>query len=148
MGNTSAFHKPRTPLHQLTMHNVATGGSWIDRASNLWKLRSKSVQPENDFVVKKSLRKIYFSQRKVDTLLKIEQFQNWCIFTIVRPFWLNFWFFKNFWSGFRKSVQPENDFVVKRSLRKTYFSKRKVDTLPKIEQFQNWCIFTIVTWEK
>ena len=115
---------------------------------NFWSGFKKSVQPENDFVVKKSLRKTYFSKRKVDTLLKIEQFQNWCIFTIVRPFWLNFWFFKNFWSGFRKSVQPENDFVVKKSLRKTYFSKRKVDTLPKIEQFQNWCIFTIVTWEK
>ena len=112
-----------------------------------WSGFKKSVQPENDFVVKESLRKTYFSKRKVDTLLKIEQFQNWCIFTIVRPFWLNFWFFKNFWSGFRKSVQPENDFVVKKSLRKTYFSKRKVDTLPKIDQFQNWCIFTIVTWE-
>ena len=51
-------------------------------------------------------------------------------------------------SGFKKSVQPENYFSVKKSSRKTYFSKKKVDTLLKIALFQIKSIFTIVTWEK
>ena len=51
-------------------------------------------------------------------------------------------------SGFKKSVQPKNYFFVKESSRKTYFSKKKVDTLLKIALFQIKCIFTTVTYEK
>ena len=49
---------------------------------------------------------------------------------------------------FKKSVQPENHFSIKKSSRKTYFSKMKVDTLLKIALFQIKCIFTTVTCEK
>ena len=48
-------------------------------------------------------------------------------------------------SGFKKSVQPKNYFSVKKSSRKTYFSKKKVDTLLKIALLQIKCIFTTVT---
>ena len=40
------------------------------------------------------------------------------------------------WSGFKKSVQPRNYFSVKKSSRKTYFSKEKVDTFLKIALFK------------
>ena len=49
--------------------------------------------------------------------------------------------------GFKKSVQPENYFSIKKSSRTTYFSKKKVDTLLKIALFQIKCIFTTVTCE-
>ena len=39
-------------------------------------------------------------------------------------------------SGFKKSVQPRNYFSVKKSSRKTYFSKEKVDTFLKIALFK------------
>ena len=48
-------------------------------------------------------------------------------------------------SGFKKSVQLANCFSVKKSSRKTYFSKEKVDTLLKIALFQIKCNFTTVT---
>ena len=48
---------------------------------------------------------------------------------------------------FKKSVQPENHFSVKKSSRKTYFSKMKVDTLLKIALFQIKWIFITVTCE-
>ena len=51
-------------------------------------------------------------------------------------------------SGFKTSVQPKNDFSVKKSSRKTYFSKKKVGTLLEIALFQIQCIFTTVTWAK
>ena len=52
------------------------------------------------------------------------------------------------WSGFRKSVQPKNYFSVKKSSRKTDFSKKKVAILFKIALFQIKCIFTTVVCEK
>ena len=52
------------------------------------------------------------------------------------------------WRGFKKSVQPKDYFSDKKSSRKTYFSKMKVDTLLKIALFQIKCIFTTVTCEK
>ena len=48
-------------------------------------------------------------------------------------------------NGHKKSVQPKNDFSVKKTSRKTHFSKKKVDTLLKIALFQIKCIFTTVT---
>ena len=51
-------------------------------------------------------------------------------------------------SGFKKSVQSKNDSSIKKSLRKIYFSRKKVDTLLKIALFQIKCIFTTVAWEK
>ena len=50
--------------------------------------------------------------------------------------------------GFKKSVQPRHWFFVKKSLRKTYFSEKKVDTLLKIALLQIKYIFATVTWEK
>ena len=45
---------------------------------------------------------------------------------------------------FKNNVQPEKHYSIKKSSRKTYFSKKKVDTLLKIALFHLKWTFTVI----